>query len=188
MPILAALAQLVPSVIGLFNSDDKSTSDKAGSLLAAAATAVSGKPTPEEALDVLRGDPKLLARFRANVERQSVDIYRSETDRLVQVNKTIRTEATSKHAFVRNWRPYIGYVVGTALGIQLIGLTIMPFVIPNSLGQVAQVLTASLPLWAVACTLLGVAAAKRSNDKLAAAGMSPVSGLAAVVKAFKGGK
>lgn len=188
MPILAALAQLAPSILGLFNSDDKTTADKVGGVLTAAATAVSGKPTPEEALEVIKGDPMLLERFRADVERQSVEIYRSETDRLTQVNKTMRVEATSKHAFVRNWRPYIGYVVGTALGVQLIGLTIMPFAIPNSLGQVAQVLTAALPLWAVACTLLGVQAAKRSNDKQVAAGQAPASGLAAVVNAFKGGK
>lgn len=176
MPALLALAQLAPSILGLFTGNKTAT--KAAEVVSTVAQAVTGQGTDEGALAALKADPAKLLEYQNAVNAQALSLYQEETKRLEAVNETIRAEAASGDPFVRRWRPFFGYCVALTW-VALMGAA--AWVIATEPAQAGNVITAMSNLsamWAVALAVLGVSVYQRSVDKQVAAGAPPPSLLA----------
>jgi len=90
----------------------------------------------------------------------------------------------------RRWRPYWGFVSGTAFGIQIFGLMfIMGWAViakPEEaaviIERLAGLASSLMTTWALALAVLGVAVWKRSEDKKAQAGLNPKG----IIEALRG--
>lgn len=118
---------------------------------------------------------------RARLEEMTLE---AETTRLVEVNKTMRDEIKSDHAYVRNWRPTFGYAAAISWAIQMIGVTVMllvlvitnPLAAAEVLGGLATFTGALMPIWGIALAVLGVNVVQRSKDKQTNVGIQPAPG------------
>lgn len=178
-PVLFALAQLAPAVMGLFTKNE--TAGKAAEAVSTVAKAITGKGSDDEALAALKADPKLLVEYQQAMNAQAVAMYQEETKRLESVNVTIRAEAMSNDPFVRRWRPYYGYVVATTWGLQMLAVSAAIVLYPKDVPAIVAAMVSLSVMWSIALGVLGVAVHKRSNDKQVAAGQTPVGVLAGLL-------
>ena len=175
-PVLLALAQLAPAVMGLFTKNE--TAGKAAEAVSTVAKAITGKGSDEEALAALKADPKLLVEYQQAMNAQAVAMYQEETKRLEAVNATMQAEITSGDPYVRRARPTFIYSMAASWTAQMLAMSVMIVWKPE---HAAAVITAFIGLgamWSVALAVIGVAVHKRSQDKQVAAGQTPVGVLA----------
>lgn len=128
-PLVLALAQLAPSLIGML------TGPKAEAVATKAveiAKVVAGKDNADEALQVLRSDPTKALEYQmrlidSHVEMQRIDAelakkeIEAATTNASDVNKTMQIEATAEHWPTYAWRPFIGF----AFGINLVASSVL---------------------------------------------------------------
>jgi len=189
-PAILALAQLAPSILGLFTSNDTAT--KAAGVVSTVAKAITGKGTDEDALAVLKADPKLLIEYQQAVTAQAVALYQEETKRLEAVNATIRAEYASGDKYVARWRPTFGYVACITWllqGVIVFGVVAyvavwQPDRLSRTLLAITQLVQALSEHWLYALAVLGIAVWKRSDDKQVAAGAPPEGPLGALKGLF----
>jgi hypothetical protein len=81
------------------------------------------------------------------------------------VNETMRAEATAEDPWTRRWRPYFGFVAGTAFGIQVLGVVYVMVTggDPDLIAQVAGLTV----IWAPAMAVLGINGWTRGKEKTA---------------------
>jgi len=166
-----ALAQLAPTVLGLFTKDETAT--KAAEAVSTVAQAITGKSTNDDALAALKTDPKLLIEYQNAMNAQAISMYQEETKRLESVNATIRAEAASADPFTRRWRPFYGYVVALTWGGQMGAISYLVIAEPNQVAAIINAMVALSFMWVTALSVLGVAVHERSKDKQVAAGQQP---------------
>ena len=178
--MVAKAAPLVGSLLG---------GPAGGAVGSLVATALGSEATPEATAKALQADPAALERVRTlelENERELTRMHlEAETARLAQVNKTMRAEVASNDGYVRRWRPTFGYAVALAWVVQAFGIIgaclYAAIATPTEAGPiinaVGDMVSALDMQWAVALSVLGVSAAKRSQDKQVAAGQRPDGGL-----------
>lgn len=133
--------------------------------------------------------PEQLAEGNRHVERMA-EIDADETKAvLAEVNATIRAESQSEDAYTRRWRPTWGYVTAFTWALQTVAIVACLLgavwaTIQGKADVVTALLTGAASLagalavqWSVALAVLGVAVAKRSEDKAVAAGNQPAPGI-----------
>jgi len=169
--VVLALAQMAPSVLGLFSKNE--TAGKAAEMVASVAHAVTGTDNLDEANQLLAQDSGLRMEFQKNADAQALALYQEETKRLETVNVTIRAEAESADPYVRRWRPHFGYMMARAFMLQ-ISITMAGVTYATIWGgeRTAAILkgitdlnSATGMMWTMALTVIGVAVHKRSQDK-----------------------
>lgn len=183
LPAILGLAQLAPSIIGLFTNNK--TAAKAADTVSTVARAVTGQDTDQGALEALKADPNKLIEYQTAVSAHALAIYQEETKRLQAVNETIRAEAASGDPYVRRWRPTFGYCVALTW-VALMGAA--AYVIATNPAQAGNVITAMgnlSAMWGIALAVLGVAVHERSKDKQVAAGQMPTGPFAALANLLK---
>jgi hypothetical protein len=176
--ILLGLAQLAPSILGLFSSNE--TASKAASVVSEVAKAVTGKPTDDAALEALKADPKLLIEYQQAVTARAVALYQEETKRLEAVNSTMKAEYASGDKYVARWRPTFGYVACFTWALQgSIVFGVLGYLAIAEPDRLARTILAMKDLmqvmaehWLYAMAVLGIAVWKRSDDKKEAKGES----------------
>ncbi len=135
--------------------------------------------------EAMQADPDAvvkLQRLQQEHERELMTLaLEAETNRLAEVNKTMRAEAGAGDAYVRRWRPTFGYMVALSWALQSIAIGWTIVATPEQSGVVAQTITALTPMWAIALSILGITVHKRSQDKQVAAGQAP-SGFIDLIK------
>lgn len=178
--MVAKAAPLVGSVLG------GPAGGAVGGLLA---KALGSDDTPDAVAETLRTDPAALERVRALEIENQQELTRmqlaAETARLTEINKTIRVESASRDPYVRRWRPTFGYAVAAAWLIQAVGIIAASLYAAVStpeqagpiISAVGDMVGALGMQWAVALSVLGVNAAKDSQDKQLEAGQHPDGGL-----------
>ncbi len=144
-------------------------------------------------------DPAQLARLRelelnnkAHLETLAIQ---AETQKISEINKTMRDEIASNDAYVRRWRPTFGYIVSLAWLIQISGSTATllyaVFMTPENaagiINMTAQFNGATSVLWGIALSVLGINVVKRSQDKAVKAG-GPATGILQGVSQLLRGK
>jgi hypothetical protein len=97
-----------------------------------------------------------LARLAANTERQRL------------VAETMKAEYQTEDPFVRRWRPFMGWVVGSSFGLQMLGVTVAIF-LPSG-PEIIAALVGLSTLWAPAMAVLGVTSWTRGAEKKARLG------------------
>lgn len=197
IPVAISLAaKFLPSIIGMFKGDK---AEQRAEEVVNIAKVITGQDTPEEIIKILENDAALASQFKDKLIDFQTTIYQEDTKRLESVNQTMRAELANGEkvdnfyqfflAFWKGgWRPYWGFMSGTAFGVQIFGfmavigyslykvfnhtgeakLTLNDVVlIINALATLAGALMAT---WALALAVLGVAVWKRSDDKKVASG------------------
>ncbi|MBK1699255.1 3TM-type holin [Rhodovibrio salinarum] len=112
-----------------------------------------------------------------HVERMAAIEARRDARILAQINRTMRTEASSADPYVRRWRPTFGYAVALAWIAQTGALTYAIVMTPAVAAELLAATTHLSVIWGVALSVLGINVAKRSQDKRIAAGQLSEPGL-----------
>ena len=194
-PITAglALAKLVPGLVGLFKGDDDAP---IAEKVIGIAKAITGLDEPEDMLATLTKDPALLVQFQAQASQLAIEELRAETESLKAINETMRAEYASGDKFKSWWRPAFGWSATVTWGIQSIAIVAAicyaVFARPDKAGDIINAVAALVGAlgvqWSVALMVLGVNITKRSQDKQAAAGIAPPTGiLGALTQRIAGG-
>lgn len=129
-------------------------------------------------LSALKRKPAALAKFQADMAQVELRLFQAENERLESINKTMRAEVNSNDGYVRRWRPTFGYVMAGTWCLQILGtvagmvwaVVAEPLNSGMILKGIADANAATVPMWAVALSVIGVSVAKRSQDKKVAAG------------------
>lgn len=169
LPALLALAQLAPSIMGLFTKNE--TAQKAADVVSGVARAVTGKPTEDEALEAIKADPKLLIEYQNGVNEQAIALMQEETKRLEAVNETMRSESQSGDPFVRRARPAFIWTMAVTWGIQMFCLSAAVLFYPEKAGALIKSIGELTSMWGIALGVIGVYFKARSDDKKTAAGV-----------------
>jgi hypothetical protein len=179
MGALYALAQFVPSLLRWAGHENGAA---VAEQAVQAAKTLTGKDTIEEQTEALKGNPELALQYQKTMNDVVVAQYEAETKQLAEVNATMRAEAGSSDKYTSRWRPTMGYCLTftwTLLMLALIKVIVMDTgEAPNIINAVAGL---SL-MWSVALSVLGIAIAKRSQDKQVAAGFSPIGLIEQIAK------
>jgi len=168
----------------------------AGSLIA---SAFGTKNEPSAIASAIKADPnaalKLAEIENTNKTALESQLIGAETNRIEQVNKTMRAEAAANDPYVRRWRPTIGYVVASQfalLGLAVFAGTIGALFV-SDVAKTTAIFTGLAGLVgsmtviiASEAAILGIGIKQRSNDKAIAAGHAPGAGLLDVIKAKVG--
>ncbi|MBU0698735.1 MAG: holin family protein, partial [Proteobacteria bacterium] len=145
---------------------------------------------PDEVKKALEADPSLLLKLREAEMQQQTDLQRmmveSETQRLTQVNETMRAELASGDKFKSYWRPLFGYVMALTWGAIMLATTYQILFTPNIAGTTIASLGQLSGLWGIGLAVLGINVWKRSDDKAMAFGRPPEGVLSAVASRIKG--
>lgn len=93
-------------------------------------------------LDKIIPDPEARDRAKAELVKQQLDAEMEQLRLAVSLDQgqleINKVEAQHASVFVAGWRPYIGWVSGTALAYHTILQPLLAFSIANSTGQPAQ--------------------------------------------------
>ena len=134
--------------------------------------------TPEAVDAALQKDPQALLQLRKWEMDHQQELVRmhleAETKQLGEINQTMRAEAAAGDPYVRRWRPTFGYMIALTWGAQTLAVAWAMVAEPTQAAAVVSAVAALTPLWGIALAVLGVNVVKRSQDKVVAAGRSPV--------------
>lgn len=188
-----ALARLVPGLVDLFKGeDDTPIAEKVINV----AKAVTGLDKPDDMLAAIASDPALLVQFKAQASQLAIEELHAETESLKTINETMRVEYASNDKFKSYWRPAFGWALAITWTVQTVAIVVaicyVVFVAPEKTGEVINALAALVGAlavqWSVALAVLGINISKRSQDKQAAAGVTPPVGiLGALTQRIAGG-
>lgn len=150
----------------------------AGALLA---SAFGVENEPAAIAQAIQADPAAALKLRQlEVENQTALVRlatENETARLAMVNDTMRAEASSEDWFVRRARPAFLWVTAFSIAVEVLIALLAVLLAPEQIGQLSLVYGALATPQGIAAAMCGVYLKKRSDDKLAAAGMTPGPGL-----------
>ncbi len=102
-----SLAQFVPQIAKWMTGSDQveQVAQKAITI----AQQVTGAPTGDRALEVLKSSPESVLAYRRAVLDQEVDFQKLAVQNASDINTTMRTEAAAEHWPTYGWRPAIGF-------------------------------------------------------------------------------
>jgi len=142
--------------------------------------------TPDAVARALKTDPQATIKLRhmelTHTEQMQRLQLESETNRLTEVNKTMRAEVAALDPFVRRWRPMFGYAVALTWVVQALAIAYAMVAAPDNASNIINAVTALTPMWGIALAVLGVNVHKRSQDKQVAAGQAPSGILNAIMR------
>lgn len=155
------------------------------------AKVVTGKNDAGDAAAALRADPALLIEFQRQTQAMEVRLLEEETKRLEAINVTMRAEYASDDTYVKRWRPTFGYAMALTWSLQILGsmfgiiyaIIAVPAEAALILTAIGEANAATVPMWAVALSVIGVSVWKRSEDKKTAAGQPSGMGILQAVTA-----
>ncbi len=145
---------------------------------------------PDEVRKALEADPSLLLKLREAEIQQQTQLQQmmveSETQRMTQVNETIRAELASGDRFKSYWRPLFGYIMALTWGAIMLSTTYQILFKPGDAAATIGALGQLSGLWGIGLAVLGINVWKRSDDKALAFGRQPEGLLSAVATRIKG--
>lgn len=163
------LAQFVPSAIRWLTGDDDSKAAAIADQVVGVAKTVTGKDTGEDALAAIKADPTLALQLQQSWMAHEVALVQEESRQLAEINATMRAEAASGDGYVRRWRPTFGYAVALTWTATMGAVSWAIIAEPAQAPAIIAALVNTSPIWGIALGVLGVAVAKRSQDKALAA-------------------
>lgn len=177
--ILYALGQFVPGLLRWAGHDKGAeVADKA----VKAVGAITGKDQLEDGMAELKANPELLLKFQQTMNDVMIHQIDAEAKDLAETNATIRAEYAQNDTYTKRWRPTMGYCLTATWTLQMIAITYVIIFRTEMAANLINALGTLSVMWGVALSVLGVAVAKRSEDKQIAAGFSPVGILGSVAK------
>lgn len=159
--IAFALAQFAPAALKWMAGSDKAA-DVASKVIDIA-TAVTGKPDGQAALEELKVNPAAVLEFRKAVLDQEVELEKLAKGNADAINATMQAEAGAEHWPSYGWRPAIGFSVAynivfttTVVGIAFTGVILFARD-PKLLEHIPAMIFAMTGLIGMAMPVLGIA-------------------------------
>lgn len=145
-----------------------------GAVAGLVANALGVDNEPDAILKAIESDPEALAKIK-NLEQEHERELRSmtlqaETNRLSEINQTMRAELQSDNAFKSSWRPLFGYGAAIAWVGQIGAIIYVTMADPSNASEIIQALSSLTGMWGVALAVLGINVNARSKDKRAQQG------------------
>ena len=170
--ILGGVAAVAPTVANLVMPGS-------GSLVHTLMRAVTGDNTDtpiEEVAKKIEADPKLFLELQTKAMDHEARMADIEAKKLATVNATMQVESKSEHWPQWSWRPYNGFLFGTAV-------VCIYFVLP-----LCKIPVPEVPqwIWLGWAAILGVTTWDRGKEKRITAGETKTGLVAGVIKAIKG--
>jgi hypothetical protein len=173
--IVSGLAAVAPKIAGWIAGDD---AEQTAEQVADVAKTVTGEDDPQKAVDAIRQDPEQARKFREALAEYELKMEKERTERLTQINKTMRAEI-QESGWKSGWRPFFGYSFGVAWVSLFFGLLGLLFYAASLgldeaiqfAGEMPAVIAAFTPLVGMALKVLGVQIRERSRDKRLASGI-----------------
>ena len=133
---------------------------------------------PEDISAAIAGNTEAITKLKQlELEHKEKLIQMSleaDTNRIAEVNKTMRAEYAQEDKYVKRWRPTFGYAVCLTWLITWIAITYTVIFAPASAPLVLNALSSTTTLWGVALSILGINVWKRSQDKKVQSGDKPL--------------
>ena len=178
IPIALALASAIPEITELI------AGDKAGRVAEGVvdlAKSVTGHDDPQVAVAAIKDSPVLTEEMAKALYGYKTALAQEQTKQIAEINTTMRDEGESADPWRRRWRPFWGYISAATFAIQMIiamgigawAVITTPYQAPEIINTLAQLIGASMPLWALVTAVVGVAMVKRSDDKARSRGIDP---------------
>lgn len=153
------------------------------------ASALGVSPEPDEVAGALQTNPEAFVRLRQLEMEHERELRRmtieAETNRLAEVNATIRAEVASDDRYVRRMRPTFGYLVAAMLAAQVGATCYVMIWNPNYAEVVTSLIEATIWPMTAALGVLGVYVRGRTQEKRVEAGIAPSGGIANIIKAIR---
>ena len=136
---------------------------------------------PKQLAQLVKADPQAAIKLRELELNNKTEIQKlivqsesnrlaSETSRIESINSTMRTEAVSGDAWQRRWRPFWGYISGTAFFIQILAIIYIMIVQPAAAAAIIASIASLQVFWSVPLAVLGISAYQRGKEKRTALG------------------
>ncbi len=155
----------------------------AGDLIA---SAFGTKNTREDIAAAIAVDPDAVLKLREiesnNRTALEGQFIAANTARQLATNQTMQSEAASDKWWVSGWRPYWGFISGTAFLVLVIFVCWLAFEAiakgkAEALTMIPQLISAFAALFAIPGAILGVASWHRGKEKRVKAGEIPQAGI-----------
>lgn len=153
----------------------------AGTAIKLVANALGVQETPETVEAALQSNPDALLKIKELELAHKAEIrgllIAAETARIQAVNKTMQEESKSEHWPQYSWRPYWGFISGTAFLVVCIFVCVLGYKTivekdATAFGQIPMIIGAFASLFAIPGTILGVTAWGRNKMKEKLTGVS----------------
>lgn len=171
LTLAMGLATVVPEVMKWLGHDNAAQSAEK---IVSIAQKVTGTASGEEALAAVKDNPTLALQMQQELDRNREELLKlsqavtlaelaADTANTIQVNDTMRTEATAEHWPTYAWRPFIGFCFGVALLISVLVVSVAYISVIFGKGDLEMLnhlpgfLTAMAALLAVPMPVLGIA-------------------------------
>lgn len=145
--------------------------------------------SPDAVSKAIQQDPEAAAKLKQAELDHAAEMRRmvieAETNRLTQVNRTIRSEAAADDAYVRRWRPTFGYLAAVTWALQSGGLVYAIIAEPSAAPKIIEAVGSLSMMWSVALGVLGVSVHQRSKDKQVKAGQQPKGMIQGAIEALR---
>lgn len=177
MGLLTLLGTVAPALLRFAGKENAAAVTERA---AAAAQVLTGEAQPERAIDAIRANPELLARFQAMSNEIAIAEMEAETRRLEAQNATIRAEIQSSDPYVRRARPTFLYAIAITWSVQMVGFGAAVVLHPTEAPKILSALGDVAFMWAIALPVVGVYIKVRSDDKKTSSGMPAPSMLQSI--------
>jgi len=154
-----------------------------GTLIGSLISSAFGSDTedPEELAKIISADPQAAVKLREIELNNKVELEKlviqseanrlaSETSRIESVNATMRTESISGDVWQRRWRPFWGYISGTAFFMQILAIIYVMIAQPATAAAIIGSIASLQVFWSVPLAVLGISAYQRGKEKRTALG------------------
>lgn len=158
IPILPTLITAIPSIIKLFDKDEKDEGVKelTSTVLTQASELLGVEvKSKEELLSHLNSNPDEVLKLKEMETNVEKELIKFDANTISEVNETMRTESKSEHWIQYSWRPFIGF----SFGFYLNSLWLLPL-----FDKVATAMSVDMILTIGA--ILGVASWHRGMEKI----------------------
>jgi len=154
-----------------------------GTLIGSLISSAFGSDTedPEELAKIISADPQAAVKLREIELNNKVELEKlviqaeanrlaNETSRIESVNATMRTESISGDVWQRRWRPFWGYISGTAFFMQILAIIYVMIAQPATAAAIIGSIASLQVFWSVPLAVLGISAYQRGREKRTALG------------------
>lgn len=101
----------------------------------------------------------------SEANRHVEELVRMETEKLREINVSLRAEVESNDPYVRRMRPTFGYLMALTWAAQMFAVAFIMVFETDKASLVIQAIESLSATWAVGLSVLGVYVYKRSEDK-----------------------
>lgn len=136
---------------------------------------------PKQLEQLIKADPQAAVKLRELELNNKVELEKltiesesnklaADTSRIESVNATMRQEAISGDSWQRRWRPFWGYMSGTAFFAQILAIIYVMIAQPTTAAAIITSIATLQVFWSVPLAVLGISAYQRGKEKRTALG------------------